>query len=55
MSKNDIVEIWSQYSSNAEEVTNKRQNLNAVFITVQITILGFIVSDLRILGVCLSL
>ena len=41
MEKNDIVEIWSQYASAAEEVTNKRQNINAVFITVQIALLGF--------------
>lgn len=55
MEKNDIVEVWSQYASAAEEVTNKRQNINAVFITVQIALLGFIVSDLKILGICLSL
>lgn len=55
MEKNDIVEIWSQYASAAEEVTNKRQNINAVFITVQIALLGFIVSDLKLLGICLSL
>ena len=55
MEKNDIVEIWSQYASAAEEVTNKRQNINAVFITVQIALLGFIVSDLNLLGICLSL
>lgn len=55
MEKNDIVEVWSQYASAAEEVTNKRQNINAVFITVQIALLGFIVSDLKLLGICLSL
>ncbi len=55
MEQKDIVEIWSQYSSNAEEITNKRQNINTVFITVQIALLGFIVSDLKVLGICLSL
>ena len=55
MEKNDIVEVWSQYASAAEEVTNKRQNINAVFITVQIALLGFIVADLKLLGIFLSL
>lgn len=55
MEKKEIIDIWSQYTSNAEEVTNKRQNINALFITIQIAILGFVVSDLEVLGICLSL
>ena len=53
--KDQLIQIWESYTSHAEEITNKRQNINTLFISIEIAILGFIVYDLKILGICLSI
>ncbi|MCR5462636.1 MAG: hypothetical protein K6E87_06175 [bacterium] len=53
--KDQIIQIWESYSSHAEEITAKRQNINTLFITIEIAILGFVINDLKTLGLCLSI
>lgn len=55
MDEDKIIKIWEAYASKAEEITNKRQTINALFISAEIAILGFVVSNLKILGICLSI
>ena len=48
--REEILELWSVYSSQVDNITNKRQTINSFYLTIEIAVLGFIITDLSKYG-----
>jgi len=46
--------IYISYSEQANELTNKRQSINSIYIAINSALIGFIVSSFKDLGIALS-
>lgn len=53
--RNELLTVWTTYSGYCEEVTNKRQIINAFFLGIISAIVGFITGMWGILGLVLSI
>jgi hypothetical protein len=53
--KEEIIELWNTYSSQTDDITHKRQTINSFYLTIEIAILGFILTDFSKYGICLTI
>lgn len=53
--RDELLTLWTTYSSYCEEVTNKRQTINAFFLGIISAIVGFITGFWGVLGLVLSI
>jgi hypothetical protein len=53
--KEYLMHYWQSYSEQANEITSKRQTLNSIYLSLEIALLGFAITYLKLTGLFLSI
>ena len=53
--KEYLMHYWQSYSEQANEITSKRQTFNSIYLSLEIALLGFTITYLKLTGLFLSI